>query len=84
MSALSPVLPIIGRCQALFDDLDLNAVKEWKAKAPGRKAIGYLPVYVPRNRFERLLFNDNGRRIREALLGQANVLVADVPYRRPR
>ena len=26
----------------------MSAVKEWKAKAPGRKAIGYLPVYVPR------------------------------------
>ena len=48
MPALSPVLPIVERCQMLFDDLDLNTVKEWKAKAPGRKAIGYLPVYVPR------------------------------------
>jgi len=39
---------IIERCQALFDDLDFNAVKEWKAAEPGRKAIGYMPVYVPR------------------------------------
>ena len=39
---------IIERCQALFDDLDFNAVKQWKAAAPGRKAIGYMPVYVPR------------------------------------
>ncbi|MFO1282639.1 MAG: benzoyl-CoA reductase subunit C [Burkholderiales bacterium] len=39
---------IIDRCQALFDDLDFNAVKQWKAAAPGRKAIGYMPVYVPR------------------------------------
>jgi hypothetical protein len=44
--------------------------------------IVLLPVYVPRSRWERLLYNDNGRRIREALLGQPNVLVADVPYRR--
>jgi benzoyl-CoA reductase subunit C len=48
MSPIPPVLQIVERCQALFDDLDLNAVKEWKAKVPGRKAIGYLPVYVPR------------------------------------
>ena len=34
--------------QALFEDLDFNAVKEWKAAVPGRKAIGYMPVYVPR------------------------------------
>ncbi len=48
MATIPSVLPIVERCQALFDDLDLNAVKEWKAAAPGRKAIGYMPVYVPR------------------------------------
>ena len=47
-AALSPVAALIERCQALFDDLDFNAVKQWKAAAPGRKAIGYMPVYVPR------------------------------------
>ena len=45
---VSPVASIVERCQALFDDLDFNAVKQWKAAAPGRKAIGYMPVYVPR------------------------------------
>ena len=39
---------IVERCQALFDDLDFGAVKAWKAAAPDRKAIGYMPVYVPR------------------------------------
>ncbi len=39
---------IVNRCQALFDDLDFTAIKEWKAAEPGRKAIGYMPVYVPR------------------------------------
>ena len=42
------VLRIVQRCEALFEDLHFNAVKEWKAAAPGRKAIGYMPVYVPR------------------------------------
>jgi benzoyl-CoA reductase subunit C len=42
------VQQIMSRCQALFEDLHFNAVKEWKAAAPGRKAIGYMPVYVPR------------------------------------
>ena len=42
------VQKIVDRCQALYDDLDFNAVKEWKAKEEGRKAIGYMPVYVPR------------------------------------
>jgi benzoyl-CoA reductase subunit C len=42
------VIEIIERCEALFEDLHFNAVKEWKAAVPGRKAIGYMPVYVPR------------------------------------
>jgi benzoyl-CoA reductase subunit C len=42
------VLQIVQRCEALFEDLQFNAVKQWKAAAPGRKAIGYMPVYVPR------------------------------------
>jgi benzoyl-CoA reductase subunit C len=45
---MSEVAGIVERCQALFDDLHFNAVKEWKAAAPGRKAIGYMPIYVPR------------------------------------
>ncbi len=46
--AINPVQAIVQRCEALFEDLDFNAVKQWKAAAPGRKAIGYMPVYVPR------------------------------------
>lgn len=42
------VLRIVQRCEALFEDLHFTAVKDWKAAAPGRKAIGYMPVYVPR------------------------------------
>jgi benzoyl-CoA reductase subunit C len=48
MSSLSPVAAIVERCEKLFEDLDFNAVKQWKAAVPGRKAIGYMPVYVPR------------------------------------
>ena len=38
---------IVARCEQLYEDLQFSAVKEWKAAAPGRKAIGYMPVYVP-------------------------------------
>ena len=41
-----------------------------------------LPEYVPRHWWERFLYNENARRIGEALLGRPNILVADVPYRR--
>jgi len=39
---------IIDRCQALFDDIDFTAVRNWKAADPARKVIGFMPVYVPR------------------------------------
>jgi benzoyl-CoA reductase subunit C len=42
------VQQIVAQCQALFEDLHFGAVKDWKAAAPGRKAIGYMPLYVPR------------------------------------
>ncbi|HWP10845.1 MAG TPA: benzoyl-CoA reductase subunit C, partial [Ramlibacter sp.] len=48
LATQSPVQTIIDRCTELFEDLDFKAVKEWKAAKPGRKAIGYMPVYVPR------------------------------------
>jgi amino acid transporter len=41
-----------------------------------------LPEYVARHWWERFLYNENARRIRAALLGRANVLVAEIPYRR--
>jgi benzoyl-CoA reductase subunit C len=39
---------IVGRAQALFDDLSFTAARQWKAAAPDRKVVGYLPIYVPR------------------------------------
>ena len=48
MAETPALVRIVERCQALFDDLDFTSVKEWKAAAPGRKAIGYMPIYVPR------------------------------------
>ncbi len=42
------VAEIIARCQALFDDLHFTYAREWKAAAPGRIVVGYMPFYVPR------------------------------------
>lgn len=39
---------LVAYCQELFDDLDFKAVKAWKEAKSGRKVIGYMPVYVPR------------------------------------
>jgi benzoyl-CoA reductase subunit C len=39
---------LLARARSLFDDIDLGAVKEWKSREPGRRAIGHMPIYVPR------------------------------------
>jgi benzoyl-CoA reductase subunit C len=41
------VAEIIKRCEHLYADLDLGYVKQWKQEH-NAKAIGFLPVYVPR------------------------------------
>lgn len=39
---------LVKRAQTLFEDLELKAVRAWKEAAPGRKAVGHMPIYVPR------------------------------------
>lgn len=39
---------LIARAERLYEDLDFKAVTEWKSKDKTRRAIGFLPVYVPR------------------------------------
>lgn len=43
-----PVSAIIDEARALYEDIDFRAVARWKAGAPGRKAVGHMPIYVPR------------------------------------
>lgn len=39
---------LLQRTEALYEDPDFHAVAAWKQAEPGRKAIGYMPIYVPR------------------------------------
>ena len=39
---------VVGRANALFEDLSFTAAREWKAADPSRKVVGYMPIYVPR------------------------------------
>lgn len=43
---------LVAGAQTLLDDLNLDAVRRWKAEHPGRLAVGYMPVYAPRPLFE--------------------------------
>ncbi len=45
---MAKVSEIIEHCQELYEDLSFTAAREWKAAEPGRKVIGYMPIYVPR------------------------------------
>lgn len=46
---MSPELAtLIARAQELNDDFELTAVRSWKETESGRKAIGHMPIYVPR------------------------------------
>ena len=39
---------IIAQATRLFEDLNFSTAREWKAAKPGRKVVGYMPIYVPR------------------------------------
>lgn len=39
---------IVSRCQSLYEDLNFTTAREWKEAEEGRKVIGFMPVYVPR------------------------------------
>jgi len=43
-----PVGEIVSACEEIFEDLSFAKAREWKVAVPGRKVIGYMPVYVPR------------------------------------
>jgi benzoyl-CoA reductase subunit C len=39
---------LVARARSLYEDIDFEAVREWKERNPGRKAVGHMPIYVPR------------------------------------
>jgi len=44
---MSTSADIIARCQSIYEDLDFGLARAWKAAVPGRKVVGFLPLYVP-------------------------------------
>jgi amino acid transporter len=49
---------------------------------PDAITVVIIPEYVAKNWWERLLYNQTANRLRAALLGRPNTVVANVPYRR--
>jgi hypothetical protein len=52
------------------------------SKDPQTVTLVIIPEYVARHWWERLLYNQVANRLRAALLGRPNTVVANVPYRR--
>jgi benzoyl-CoA reductase subunit C len=49
MPRMTPELQqLIDRAQHLYDDIDLGSVHAWKAAGENRKAVGHMPIWVPR------------------------------------
>lgn len=44
----SSTAEVVARASELFEDLSFTSAREWKSAKPGRKVIGYMPIYVPR------------------------------------
>ena len=44
----SATADVVARANALFEDLSFTAAREWKSAMPGRKVVGYMPIYIPR------------------------------------
>ncbi|HSC29740.1 MAG TPA: benzoyl-CoA reductase subunit C [Vicinamibacterales bacterium] len=45
---MSRLAEIVSRVESLAADVDLESVRRWKAERPGRRAIGHMPIAVPR------------------------------------
>jgi hypothetical protein len=74
----SPYRALTGPVLAYLDVLD----QAWPPDRPAPVTIVVLPEYVARHWWDRLLYNQTAKRLKQALLGREHTVVADVPYRR--
>jgi hypothetical protein len=74
----SPYRAIVSPVVAYLDVLD----KAWPPDKPQPITIVVLPEYVARHWWDRLLYNQQARRLKGALVGREHTVIADVPYRR--
>jgi amino acid transporter len=54
-----------------------------RQQSPDSVVVVLIPQHVPRHWWDRLLYNRNGERLKDALVGRDGIVVLDVPYRRP-
>jgi len=78
VTILSPyraiIEPLINYLDEIEEELDDHGQKFM--------TVVMVPEYSGRHWWDRVLHNGNGKRLRDALIGRANTVVLDIPYRR--
>jgi amino acid transporter len=74
----SPYRALVGPLLAYLDVLD----QAWPPDKDAPITFVIVPEYVARSWWERILYNQSARRLRQALLGRRHTVVVNVPYRR--
>ncbi|HXG26029.1 MAG TPA: APC family permease [Candidatus Binatia bacterium] len=74
----SPYRALVAPLLAYLDVLD----RAWPADKEAPVTFVVIPEYVARSWWERILYNQSAKRLRQALLGRPHTVVVNVPYRR--
>ena len=74
----SPYRALVGPLLAYLDVLD----RAWPPDKDDPITFVVIPEYVAQSWWERILYNQNVKRPRQALLGRRHTVVVNVPYRR--
>jgi len=74
----SPYRALVPPLLAYLDVLD----GAWPADKPAPITFVVIPEFVARSWWERILYNQSARRLRQALLGRPHTVAVTVPYRR--
>lgn len=74
----SPYLALAGPMLAYLATLE----ETWPANEPAPVTFVIVPDFVPRHWWDRLLYNQSAKSLRQALIGRPHTVVVDMPYRR--
>jgi amino acid transporter len=74
----SPYRALVAPLLAYLDVLD----RAWPPEKEAPITFVVIPEYVARSWWERILYNQSAKRLRQALLGRPHTVVVNVPYRR--
>jgi amino acid transporter len=74
----SPYRALVAPLVSYLDVLD----RAWPADKEAPITFVVIPEYVAKSWWERILYNQSAKRLRQALLGRPHTVVVNVPYRR--